>query len=69
MAGLKHGDKVEWNTPQGTTAGTVVRTVTATTRVKNHTATATTRHPEIEVRSSKSGKSAVHKATALKKVR
>ena len=69
MANLKRGDKVEWNTPQGATTGTVVRTVTSTTHVKGHTARATPEHPEIEVRSTKSGKAAVHKASALKKVR
>ena len=69
MPSLKRGDKVEWNTSQGVTNGTVVRAVTSTTHVKGHTAKATARHPEVEVRSAKSGKPAVHKASALKKVR
>ena len=69
MPSLKRGDKVEWNTSQGVTTGTVVGTVTSTKRIKGHTAKATPQQPEIEVRSAKSGKPAVHKAAALKKVR
>ncbi len=69
MASLKHGDKVEWNTSQGPTQGTVVRTVTSTTHVKGHVAKASAAHPEVEVRSAKSGKPAVHRADALRKAR
>ncbi len=69
MASLKRGDKVEWNTSQGPTEGTVLGTVTAPTRVKGYTAEASTGHPEIRVRSAKSGQEAIHRADALRKVR
>ncbi|KIQ36210.1 hypothetical protein RT97_01995 [Variovorax paradoxus] len=63
----KAGDKVAWNTSQGKTTGVVTRKVTGTAHVKGHTAKATKDDPEFEVRSSKSGKKAIHKAGALHK--
>ncbi len=69
MTGLKRGDTVEWNTSQGPTQGTVVREVTSTTHIKGHVAKATPDHPEVEVRSAKSGGRAVHREDALRKVR
>jgi hypothetical protein len=64
---MKAGDKVKWNTSQGETHGTVEKTVTSTTKVKGYTAKATKEHPEIMVKSDKSGKKAVHKPEELKK--
>lgn len=61
-------EKVSWNTPQGKTEGTVEKTVTGTTKVKGHTAKATKAEPQVVVKSSKSGKQAVHKPEELKKV-
>ena len=63
----KAGDKVSWGTPQGETHGTVEKIVTDTTKVKGHTAKATKEHPEVLVKSDKSGKRAVHKPESLKK--
>jgi hypothetical protein len=63
----KPGAKVKWQTSQGETTGTVEKTVTRTTKVKGHVAKATKDHPEVLVKSSKSGKTAVHKPNALKK--
>ena len=63
----KAGDKVQWKTPQGETHGTVEKVVTTTTKVKGHTAKATKDHPEVQVKSDKSGKKAVHKPEELKK--
>ena len=60
------GDKIAWNTSQGETHGTVEKIVTGTTKVKGHTATATREHPDVLVRSNKSGKEAVHTPEALK---
>ena len=67
MSRLKRGDKVAWNTSQGPTHGTVVGPVTGTTHVKGYTARASPAHPEVRVRSAKSGQEAVHRADALKK--
>ena len=69
MSGLKRGDHVQWNTSQGRTRGTVVGKPTVTTRVKGWTAKASRTNPEVEVRSDKSGATAVHHPDALKKVR
>ncbi len=63
----KKGDHVSWGTSQGKTEGTVEKIVTSTTKVKSHTAKATKDHPEVMVKSSKSGKEAVHKPEELKK--
>ena len=68
MAALpKKGDKVTWATSQGDTHGTVEKIVTEPTRVKGFTAKASREHPEVLVRSDKSGKEAVHKPEAVKK--
>jgi Hypervirulence associated proteins TUDOR domain len=64
---LKKGDKVTWGTSQGEAYGTVEKIVTTTTKVKGHTAKATREHPEVMVKSGKSGKEAIHKPEALKK--
>lgn len=63
----KPGDKVSWDTPQGKTEGKVEKVVTSPTKVKGHTAKATKKHPEVLVKSAKSGKPAVHKPEELKK--
>ncbi len=63
----KPGTKVKWQTSQGETSGTVEKTVTAATKVKGHVAKPTKAHPEVLVRSSRSGKVAVHTPEALKK--
>jgi len=61
------GDHVTWGTPQGQTEGTVEKTVTSETKVKGHVAKATKEHPEVLVKSARSGKQAVHKPDELKK--
>ena len=66
---LKAGDKVEWNSPGGKAVGKVVKKVTGTTKVKSHVAKASPADPQYEVRSDKSGKSAVHKPAELKKTK
>ena len=68
MASLpKKGTKVTWATAQGETEGAVEKTVTTTTKIKGHTAKATKDEPQLVVKSSKSGKTAVHKPEKLKK--
>jgi hypothetical protein len=62
----KKGDKVSWGTPQGETHGTVETVVTSTVKIKSHVAKATKEHPEVLVKSDKSGKEAVHKPESLK---
>ena len=67
-SGLSKGDSVEWGTSQGKTQGTVVRKVTGTARVQGHVAKASSAEPQYEVESAKTGKHAIHKPDALKKI-
>ena len=64
---FKSGDHVKWDTPQGETAGTVVKKETGTTKAGGHTAKATKDEPQYRVKSDKSGKEAVHKPEELRK--
>jgi len=64
---FRKGEKVQWNTPQGTTHGTVEKKVTTETTVGGTTLKGSKDDPVYVVRSGKSGKSAGHKRSALKK--
>lgn len=69
MPTLSKGDKVQWQTSQGKTEGKVTRKVTGTAKAGGHVAKASPDDPQYEVKSAKSGKPAIHKASALKKLR
>ena len=64
---LKKGDKVEWETSQGKTKGTVKKKLTAPTDIKGHHVAASENNPEYLVESETSSKQAAHKPQALKK--
>lgn len=64
---LKKGDKVEWETPQGKTSGTVQKKLTSPTKIKSHKVAASKEHPEYLVETDESKKKAAHKPEALKK--
>ena len=66
---IKKGDHVEWTTPQGKTSGIVKKKVVGTDHAGGHTAKASAAEPQYEVKSDKSGKTAIHKPEALKKKR
>jgi hypothetical protein len=59
------GDKVEWNTSQGRTHGTVEKKQTTDTMIKGHSVKASKDDPQYIVKSDKSGKKAAHKPEAL----
>jgi hypothetical protein len=65
---LKQGDKVEWNTPQSKTRGTVKKKLTSDTEVGGQKVNASEGDPRYLVESEKSGKEAAHKPDALNKV-
>jgi hypothetical protein len=65
---LKQGDKVEWNTPQGKTRGTVQKKLTSNTEVGGQKVNASEDDPRYLVESEKSGKEAAHNPDALNKV-
>jgi hypothetical protein len=64
---LKAGDKVEWQTSQGKTQGTVKKTLTAPMDIKGHHVAASKDNPEILVETDKSHQQAAHKPGSLKK--
>lgn len=64
---LRKGTKVEWDASQGTVKGTVEKVVTSTTQVKGHVAKATPDHPEVLVKSDRTGAEAVHRPGELRK--
>jgi hypothetical protein len=64
---LKKGDKVEWQTSQGKTHGTVEKKQTSETHIKGHRVAATKDDPQYIVKSDRSGAKAAHKPDALKK--
>lgn len=64
---FKKGDKVEWNTSQGKTKGTVEKKLTSETDINDHHVAASKDNPEYLVKSDKSGKEAAHKPGSLHK--
>jgi hypothetical protein len=64
----EQGDKVEWNTPQGKTRGSVKKKLTDWTEVGGRMIAASEDDPRYLVKSEKTGKEAAHKPDALNKV-
>ena len=61
------GDHVTWKSHGGEAEGTVERKITEDTESSGRTVRASEDDPQYEVRSEKSGKTAVHKPGALNK--
>jgi hypothetical protein len=67
---FKKGDKVVWSSHgRDDTPGVVERKITADTELAGRTVRASEEEPQYEVRSERSGRTAVHKPEALKKKR
>lgn len=66
-SGLKVGDKVQWQSSQGTVTGKIKKKLTAPIDIKGHHVAASPDNPEFLVVSDKTGAEAAHKASALKK--
>jgi hypothetical protein len=64
---LKTGDKVEWNSHGGKGVGKVEKKITTETEAAGRTVKASEDEPQYQVKSEKSGGTAVHKPGALKK--
>ena len=62
---LEKGDHVTWNSHGQTVEGTVERKITSDTEASGRTVRASDDDPQYEVRSEKSGRTAVHKPSAL----
>ncbi|MER6082514.1 DUF2945 domain-containing protein [Streptomyces sp. NPDC001833] len=61
------GDKVAWESHGGQAEGEVEKKITERTEAAGRTVDASPDEPQYQVRSGKSGRSAVHKPSALKK--
>ena len=66
---FKTGDKVSWNSTQGTVAGTVKKKLTAPMEIKTHHVAASPDNPQLLVQSASTGKQAAHKPSALKRIK
>ena len=65
---LSTGDRVSWNTSQGRTQGTVEEKRTKDFRFAGQSFTASEDEPAYIVKSEKSGDTAAHKGTALRRL-
>ena len=65
---LKKGDKVKWKFQFGETHGIITNVHTKDFMFMNRQRRASEENPQFEVMSEKTGKSAVHKSSALKKI-
>jgi hypothetical protein len=64
---FKKGDKVEWESSQGTIEGTIEKKLTEPTKIKGHHVAASKDEPQYLVKSDKTGKEAAHKPESLRK--
>ncbi|MCQ0025590.1 DUF2945 domain-containing protein [Streptomyces somaliensis DSM 40738] len=64
---LRKGDKVAWRSHGSRAEGEVEKEITERTEAAGRTVDASPDEPQYQVRSDKSGRSAVHKPSALKK--
>jgi hypothetical protein len=67
MAEFKKGDKVEWNSHGSKAVGEVEKKITSDTEEAGRQVRASKDDPQYLVKSEKSGGTAVHKPSALKK--
>ncbi|WP_373538583.1 DUF2945 domain-containing protein [Chamaesiphon sp.] len=63
---FKAGDKVEWESSQGTIDGTVNQKLTEPIDIKKHHVDASPDDPQYLVKSDKTGKEAAHKPESLR---
>jgi hypothetical protein len=66
---FKVGDHVSWNSEAGRVRGTIIHVHTRDTDYKGHTRHATPGEPQYEIKSDKTDHVAMHKGTALRKVK
>ena len=66
---FKIHDRVSWNSEAGRVSGTITRVHTRKFEVKGYTHHASDEEPQYEIESDKTNHIAMHKGTALKKIR
>ena len=67
--GFKRGDHVSWNSEAGRVSGVVRRTINAPIKFKGYTVHASRAEPQYLIESDKTDHLAMHKASALRKLR
>jgi Hypervirulence associated proteins TUDOR domain len=66
---FKRGDHVSWNSEAGRVRGTITRVVTSPTQFKGYTVRASRDDPQYEIKSDATDHIAMHKGSALRKLR
>jgi len=66
---FKAGDHVEWNSEAGRVRGTIKKKVTYATKFKTYTVRASKEEPQYLIKSDKTDHLAMHKGSALEKLR
>ncbi len=66
---FKRGDHVSWNSEAGRVRGTITRMVTGEVEFKGHTVHASKDEPQYEIKSDTTDHIAMHKGSALTKLR
>ena len=66
---FKVGDHVEWNSEAGRVRGTIKKRITSKIIFKGYTVHASKEEPQYQIRSDKTDHVAMHKGSALKKIR
>jgi heme-binding NEAT domain protein len=69
MTGFRKGEKVQWESSQGTVTGKVEKNLTSPTKIKGHEVKASSDDPQYLVKSDATGAEAAHKPDALKKTK
>jgi hypothetical protein len=68
-AGFKRGDHVSWNSEAGRVRGHIVRVVTAPRKFKGYIVRASQDEPQYEIKSDTTEHVAMHKGSALRRLR
>ena len=66
---FKVGDHVEWNSEAGRVRGTILKRITSEIEFKGYTVHASKEQPQYLIQSDKTDHVAMHKVSALKKLR
>ena len=69
MVRLKRGDRVSWNSEAGRVSGRIVKVHTKNVNYKGYMHHASKDEPQYEIKSDKTDHVALHKGTALQRIR
>jgi hypothetical protein len=69
VSDFKRGDHVEWNSEAGRVRGTILKKVTREITFKGYKRHASKDEPQYIIRSDRTDHLAIHKASALKKIK